>query len=178
MPPFKSVLGSHFNMGKICRSRYILLCFNKLKPISTPSAFRIGNGSQHPGTGRSLRRKGFVAAQRGEDSGADALQRHLPGKRHQRKSPNRQKRQKGEVHLRRRIILKTSALCSRVTYSQLEKSWFYAILRLERNGGITDYECKETTNLLYRCRTEWCWQDYFCTSISPQDRIVQQLYQC
>ena len=47
--------------------------------------------AQHPGTGRSCRRKGFVAAQRGKDSGADTLQRHLPGKRHQRKSPNRQK---------------------------------------------------------------------------------------
>ena len=59
--------------------------------------------AQHPGTGRSCRRKGFVAAQRGKDSGADTLQRHLPGKRHQRKSPNRQKRQKREVHLRRKI---------------------------------------------------------------------------
>ena len=58
---------------------------------------------QHPGTGRSCRRKGFVAAQWGKDSGADTLQRHLPGKRHQRKSPNRQKRQKREVHLRRKI---------------------------------------------------------------------------
>jgi len=43
MPPFKSVLGSHFNMGKVCCCRYILLRFNKLKPISTPSAFWVWN---------------------------------------------------------------------------------------------------------------------------------------
>ena len=56
-----------------------------------------GDGTQHPGIGCTRRRKGFVAAQRGEDSGTDTLQCHLPGKRHQRKSPNRQKRQEGEV---------------------------------------------------------------------------------
>ena len=28
------------------------------------------------------------------------------------------------------------------------------------------------------CRKKRWWQDDFCTSISPQDRVVQQLYQC
>ena len=43
MPPFKTILGSHFNMGEVCCCRYILLRFYKLEPIPTPSALRIGN---------------------------------------------------------------------------------------------------------------------------------------
>ena len=45
MPPFKTILGSHLHMGEVCCCRYILLRFNKLKPISTSSAFRIWNNA-------------------------------------------------------------------------------------------------------------------------------------